>query len=522
MITPGLPESLPWIRVHIADEADSIWAPFEPKSILKAPRSAAEVTPKSSDAHQSGPLAEDSSPPVTPPDAVAPAAGQHGEAITPEMLCRMASTQNVMPEILDITRSIMESMQTKGSKQAGSAATNDTMSEGSRPDDEVTKVNSNSKKGGSFFKRMNGYSTLSRRSMIRESCRSSVPDAVELGPLRSFLSVSITTQWSFDVDYEVKLKLGQGGFGSVYLCTNRETGQDRAVKIIAAQTMKDRKRYEKELKVFERLSNPYIVQLHEVFGDKWNMYLVMDLCTGGDLLTYMAGFWLDDRYPERGQQVRKKPELALGLPWQYVMRFLWQMLAGVMYLHHHRFCHRDIKLDNFMLKEDGTEHPHLQLCDFGLSTRVEKGAMISGHVGTPTFMAPEVVNAAKYTQSCDIWSVGICGWIMITFRSPWGVTDSQEETLKRVGKGRMHRWPDTPGAPDELRELRVMVDQMTLINPPSRPTAKGLMKQNHFLQEHGPPTDHRTESQPSIVSSSSVKTLKMKYLMVRKPDCSIS
>merc|ERR550537_770650 len=114
------------------------------------------------------------------------------------------------------------------------------------------------------------------------------------------------------------------------------------------------------------------------------LYLVMDLCTGGDLFDLIKQAW--DK-----NTVVPEPTLA---------RFATEMLDGIKYCHHHKFCHRDIKPENYMLKS--LEAPTLQLIDFGLACECSEDTLMHLECGTPCHMAPEVIGRS-YTQKCDIW-----------------------------------------------------------------------------------------------------------------------
>merc|ERR1719362_1094348 len=102
----------------------------------------------------------------------------------------------------------------------------------------------------------------------------------------------------------------------------------------------------------------------------------MDHCTGGDLVQYMASY-VDE--PSRIMRKVEFPEHVMGLPTTTIGALLWQMLAGIAYMHHHSFCHRDVKMQNYMIKAPNAR-PVLQLVDFGMSIRFRKGVPIKGTV----------------------------------------------------------------------------------------------------------------------------------------------
>jgi len=325
-------------------------------------------------------------------------------------------------------------------------------------------------------------SALSMKTVDTE--RSVAPPGVDVGGLRGHFSVGYYTQWPVQEDYEFTQRLGEGGFGQVWRATERATGAVVAIKVIPALTVRDAKRYEREIKVFERLSSPYLVKLHSIFKDDERLYLVMDLCTGGDLMEYLMGYFDDPDFPERREDAQLHPEDNLVLDEAAVGPLLWQMLAGVLYLHHNRFAHRDIKLENYMLKAK-CEHPQVQLCDFGLSVRIGQGERISGSVGTLLYMAPEVLRG-RYDTKCDIWSVGVSAYLLATMHSPWGSPLAPEEVRRRILLDDREAWPSTrPEVPPRLREL---IDRMLTASPDSRPSAQVLFRRSPWLRRWGTET----------------------------------
>lgn len=317
---------------------------------------------------------------------------------------------------------------------------------------------------------------LSRKTDLSQL--SAVPDGLEIGELRSKSCVGYTTQWGIRRDYEFQDKLGEGGYGQVWRCQHKTTHETFAVKCIPAVTSKDSERYERELKVFERLSNPHVVHLHEIFRDEKTLYLVMEICTHGDLMDFLGNYWIDPDYPEREEVVETFPHLCVGIPSDEVGAYLWQTLAGVAYLHHYRFCHRDVKLENYMLKEKG-KRPHVQLCDFGLSVRLAKGEKVTGSVGTLLYMAPEVLTSS-YDQKCDLWSVAVCWYLLCTASSPWGITMGKEDICMRIKSNQRVPWPFC----DKPAELRQLVDTLMSRDPLQRPSAKEVFRRSTWLQTH--------------------------------------
>lgn len=192
-------------------------------------------------------------------------------------------------------------------------------------------------------------------------------------------------------DYSLDTLIGRGNFGDVYKGTNVKNGQVYAIKVVNCdETTDEISAHVQEIQVLLRLNNPYVTKYHETFIKGYNMFIVMEYCGGkscADLLKYM----------------KKIPENIVG----YIVKGI---MHGLVYLHEEGKVHRDIKLANVLLTDEGK----VKLADFGVSgeitfTQVKRKTI----VGTPFWMAPEVITKAKesesagYDQKADIWSTGI-------------------------------------------------------------------------------------------------------------------
>merc|ERR1719350_736791 len=111
------------------------------------------------------------------------------------------------------------------------------------------------------------------------------------------------------------------------------------------------------------------------------------------------------------------PSYRSGFPASVVVPLLWQMLGGLMFLHHHRFIHRDIKPDNYLLESDEIGAP-LKLVDFGFMCRIKRSEKLSRVVGTVSFLAPEVIGES-YDQRADVWSLGVTAFLLCTQQLPF-------------------------------------------------------------------------------------------------------
>jgi serine/threonine protein kinase len=207
---------------------------------------------------------------------------------------------------------------------------------------------------------------------------------------RSKKQVSIDRSW----ELEILNLLGEGSFGAVYKSIHKPTGAIVAVKVIAnaSSSQTEEEKIKGEIDILSRCDSPYIVAYCECFikpptkkpGEMW---IVMEYCEGGsmsDLLEANAGYLL----PEDCIRV-VCASIVLGL----------EYLHGVA-----NVCHRDIKCGNVLLTSDG----HVKLADFGVSAELtntlNKRKTV---VGSPYWMAPEVIRESHYDGRADVWSLGI-------------------------------------------------------------------------------------------------------------------
>lgn len=145
------------------------------------------------------------------------------------------------------------------------------------------------------------------------------------------------------------------------------------------------------------VDHPNLVKFYEVYEDESYLHLVMELCRGGDLL-------------ERLCNAKVYTEATAA-------RVLSKLLLGVNHLHHQHFVHRDLKPENFLFTTDLPD-AEIKIVDFGLAVRHEPGVPLKSLVGTPYFVAPEVLRG-RYTHSCDVWSLGIVFYMMLTGEPPF-------------------------------------------------------------------------------------------------------
>lgn len=207
-------------------------------------------------------------------------------------------------------------------------------------------------------------------------------------------------------DFE-ETPVGQGTYGQVLRGKHKVTNVLRAVKCVDKNRLKNYVKdvsvfVRRELDVLRRLDHPNIVKIYETFEDLRYLYIILELCEGGDLLTRILGM----------KEFSEKTAAQL----------LKEILSAVYYMHESQFIHRDLKPDNFLFSYKPVENcmqPPLKLIDFGLAKRILRDTLAAPtpHIGTPAYMAPEV-HEGNYNEKADVWSVGVILHVLLSGRFP--------------------------------------------------------------------------------------------------------
>lgn len=219
-----------------------------------------------------------------------------------------------------------------------------------------------------------------------------------------------------DQFYEMKsYELGSGSYGSVHEGRHKTSGARRAIKTIAKASLHDTSMLAHEVEITRLLDHPNIVRLYEVFEDARCIYLVMELCTGGELFDAILNS--DSGFSEKS-----------------AARVMKQVTGAVFYMHSMSIAHRDLKPENFLLAEDvGIDEVALKLVDFGSACRINPDKPMTTRTYTPYYVAPEVL-VGSYGLQCDIWSLGVLLYVLLCGRPPFS-GDTNEEILKAVKRG---------------------------------------------------------------------------------------
>ncbi|KAL8274699.1 hypothetical protein Esti_001414 [Eimeria stiedai] len=213
-------------------------------------------------------------------------------------------------------------------------------------------------------------------------------------------------------DFSHGQNLGKGSYGQVVKARDLKTGTTRAIKVVYKPRIENVTRLKREILIMKRLDHPNIIKLFEVYEDEKNLYLVMELCTGGELFERIIK---SGHFSER-----------------YAACLMRQVFSAAAYCHANNVMHRDLKPEN-LLYADSSPLSALKVIDWGFAARCGRSHKFSSVVGTPYYVAPEVL-FGKYGSECDIWSTGVILFILLCGYPPFHGKDNQA-ILKKVQAG---------------------------------------------------------------------------------------
>jgi len=225
---------------------------------------------------------------------------------------------------------------------------------------------------------------------------------------------------AFQEKYEISQALGRGAFGQVSLATCLATGEKLAAKQVETEDRKTFELFQNEFEIAKRLKHPNIVKVCDMFVNDKICYLVMDLCTGGDLVQFI----------QNHEECLMSTRMYFPPPLDILARLLWQMLQSIRYIHHYEIVHRDIKMENFLLAQEDEDNPQVKLIDFGFAQTLKAGEVLSRRAGTAGYRAPEVLRGSGYGFPCDAWSMGVCAYMVFTGAFPIPLSKMEKHKSK--------------------------------------------------------------------------------------------
>ncbi|EZA57507.1 Serine/threonine-protein kinase 17B [Ooceraea biroi] len=256
--------------------------------------------------------------------------------------------------------------------------------------------------------------------------------------------------------YEIDPKpFASGQWARVYRCRSRSTG------ILYAAKYSSRNRFNADCSAELRheiallslcSQSPRVVRLHDVYETPNEIIMVMEYAPGGDLQTLIDG----DLVPLEGD----------------VVHFVRQLVEGLAYLHERNIAHLDIKPQNLVMMGSFPDCD-VKLCDFEISRVILEGTEVREILGTPDYVAPEILHYEPITLAADMWSLGVTTYVLLTGFSPFG-GETDQETFQNISLGEVD-------FPEELFEdvsaqAKDFVAKLLVLDPSARMTAKQCLR----------------------------------------------
>ncbi|KAL6530452.1 Calcium-dependent protein kinase 14 [Orobanche minor] len=286
--------------------------------------------------------------------------------------------------------------------------------------------------------------------------------------------------------YKLGRELGRGEFGITYLCTDKSSGDLFACKSISKKKLRTRVDIEdvrREVDIMKHLpKHPNIVSLKDTYEDDHAVHLVMELCEGGELF---------DRIVARGHYTERAAAA--------VTRTIVEVIENC---HKHGVMHRDLKPENFLFANKKETAP-LKAIDFGLSVFFKPGERFNEIVGSPYYMAPEVLRK-NYGPEVDVWSAGVILYILLCGVPPfWAETEQgvAQSIIRSVVDFRRDPWPKVS---DKAKDL---VKKMLNPDPKQRLTAQEVLD-HPWLQN--------AKSAPNVSLGETVRARLKQFSMMNK------
>ena len=235
-------------------------------------------------------------------------------------------------------------------------------------------------------------------------------------------------------------QIGKGSFGEVFITSKAGTKELFATKKIKKSMVVDekvKKYFNNELFILKNVNHPNIVKLYDIKQTLNNFYLVFDLCNGGGLSNCL------ERY--------KKKHDGKPFPENIVQHLMKQIVSGMKYLHNKKILHRDIKLDNILVKFETDEDKDndnyfkatIKIIDFGFARYLENDSLAQSILGSPINMDPKILMKMRkiennqsfgYDQKADIWSLGTVCYQLLIGAPPFDAS-SYDDLVSKLQKG---------------------------------------------------------------------------------------
>lgn len=276
----------------------------------------------------------------------------------------------------------------------------------------------------------------------------------------TYNNLVLASRGALSAKYQILASLGSGAFGKVYKVLYIPLNAPRAMKVVKRDSINyqdDNQTFLKEIEALMNLDHPNIIKIFEYYIDDLNYYVIMEFAEGGELY--------DQIYRLKSFQEK------------HAARIMQQLLSAVCYMHSKGIVHRDLKPENILLENKKDKDLSVKIIDFGTSNKISKNQRLSMKVGTPYYIAPEVLTKS-YNSKCDIWSLGVILYVLLSGFPPFDGPDD-ESILAKVKKGKYSISEGWEGISAEAKDL---VKKMLTYNPDERISAAEAL-QHEWLKK---------------------------------------
>jgi serine/threonine protein kinase len=253
-------------------------------------------------------------------------------------------------------------------------------------------------------------------------------------------------------NYEVRDVVGTGAYGVVVSAHHFTTGEDVAIKVISRRLLTENAvlgAFEQECRIHQSLIHDNIVRVHSIAYEKDFVFVIMELCRGGDLLQYIHN--------------------NAARPLRRILSFWYQILGAISYLHERGIAHLDIKPENILLYDENI----VKLADFGCCEAPPKYDRGNAK-GTPKYSAPEILTSPRPdNRAADIWSLGILLFTLATGMFPFQA-GTDDEIMAQILSG--HMLFPLATSPDVVG----LVQECCQVDPDKRPSINDLINKPLF------------------------------------------
>eukprot|EP01107_Rhizomastix_libera_P002377 TRINITY_DN140_c0_g1_i2.p1 TRINITY_DN140_c0_g1~~TRINITY_DN140_c0_g1_i2.p1 ORF type:complete len:453 (+),score=92.52 TRINITY_DN140_c0_g1_i2:180-1361(+) len=260
------------------------------------------------------------------------------------------------------------------------------------------------------------------------------------------------TDAQFEAQYIRGKELGKGAFSIVLQGKRVSDGKPVAIKCVkkVGQSPDVIKLLKREISVMQKLHHPGIISLLDVHETPEMITMILELVTGGELY---------DQIISRGSFTEKDARSIIK-----------QLLEALQYMHSNGCAHRDLKPENLLCEENGKI---VKIADFGLSKDFSMASVMSTCCGSPSYVAPEVLSGGVYDTACDIWSIGVITYVLVSGYLPF-FADTQPELFEKIMEGKFTF--AQPLWKDVSNEVKEFITRCLTLDAASRPSASDLLK----------------------------------------------